>query len=394
MIGEGIARAGIDLAHKRVVHPYLTRGEAQTDREKAHERALDLMKQAQGNELIMSLLHGLFVYKNPILQTNFAGVEAPNPLGLAAGFDKNARVYRLLGAMGFGFVTVGSITEVPYEGNARPRIFDLPDSDSLINRMGFPGDGANQAEAHLRRSFADHRKFALIVNTAASKPSFDRGTPISDYTKTYRQLYPYGEISEINVSSPNTPGVKGLQEPEMFNELAQEIALARTRLSPKGKPTIYKFGPDLPKEKLLQNLKTVLRTGGNGVCLTNTTVDVTIRSKLRPDLHRQEVGGMSGACLTSRALEVSHMAWEYTEGKLPIKRAGGIGSPRDLWNALTYGGATTVDIYSAFVRPTTSTPNLTMYWLKDLAKAMQMEGMTSMKDFAQLKGQRVRFPLY
>lgn len=391
---EDSARAAIDLTHRNVVHPHLTRGKAQEDREIAHERALDLAESLQDNPLAMALMSSVFTSRDPILRTRFAGIIAPNPLGLAAGFDKNARIPQLLGeGLGFGIVTVGSITKVPYGGNERPRIFDLPNNNGLINRMGFPGDGADEAEARLKR-LPDYRNYVLVVNVAASKPSFENGTQVKDYGSAYSQMLPYGDCIEVNISSPNTPGVRGLQEPEIFAELASHIAELRKYHIGRHKPLIYKFGPDLAPDKLEKDLKIAIDNGADGVTLTNTSTDQELRNSLLPDKYQKEVGGMSGALLNSKALEISHRAYKYVGEELSIIRAGGIkGTGRDLWESLTYGGAVAVEAYTSFVRPNTSTPNYTVYALRDLTKAMRKVGMPSINDFRELRGKKAPYPL-
>ena len=387
---EDSLRRAVDIIHRQVIHPYLTSGEAQNDREIAHERALKLMESVQGNELAMGIWSRLFTYEDSILETSFIGRLIPIPLGLAAGLDKDARVARFL-ENGFGIVTVGSVTKVPYKGNERPRIFDLPKNDGLINRMGFPGGGTDLAEEKLKHYYShlSGRRNMLIVNIAASRPSFDSGTAIEDYTAAYKQLVPYADAIEVNISSPNTPGVRGLQEPEVFEDLASHIGDVRRSHVPLG----YKFSPDLSSETLQRDIRIAIDHGANFVTLTNTSTDPNLRDSLKPDKYKDEVGGMSGALLETKALQVSYEAYQYSGGGVDIVRVGGIGrSARDIWDGLTYGGATVVETYAAFVRRPTSTPNFTYYLMRDLANAMRAEGMTSMEDFKALRGKGVPFP--
>ncbi len=402
---EDITRAGVDFTHRKLVHPWLTRGEAQKDRETAHERALTAMEWVQNHDNVMSAFKRFFPYRDQILETTVGDWDIPNPLGIAAGFDKNARAHHFLGeGLGFGLVTVGSVTKVRYDGNTRPRIFDLPNNDGLINRMGFPGDGTDAVEERLIDDLFDKgiaQSYILFLSIAASKPSFDAGTAIEDYFAAAKQMWRYGRAHEINVSSPNTPGVKGLQEPDVFRDLAQTLKPLYTFLdgTPR-KPLFYKFSPDLPKEKLEEDIKTAIDNGATGISVTNTTTVRAIedpetrelRELLGPDVHREEMGGISGAPLREKALEVSHQVFEMSGGKVQIKRAGGIQTAEDVWNALTYGGATVVETLTAFVRPNTSTPNFAHYILRDLASAMRAYDMKSMGDFKDLSGKRVPFP--
>ncbi len=388
------ARKGVDIVNRRVVHPYLTRGKAQKDREVAHTRALNLMEAMQGNPVLMRLLKEMFVFEDPILQTEFAGLTLPNPLSMEAGFDKTIRVHRLLGeALGFGVVKVGTVTKIPYEGNPQPRIFDLPLSDGLINRMGFPGDGINEAELRLREDDPDKRNHALIISVAASKTSFERGTQIQDFIDATRQIRKYGDGIEGNVSSPNTKGVTGLQEPEQFRDLSAGI---KEVLMPNGEKVtliIYKFSPDLEQGKREQNAETAVDNGADALTFGNTTTDPEVRASLANDVFREEIGGISGHPLKERALEISHRMYQYLGESTQISFAGGIANAEDVWNALTYGGARIAGVYSAFVRPNTFTPNFVFYILRDLAQAMRMAGMQSMQDFKDLRGKRVAYPL-
>lgn len=389
-------RHKIDQVHQEKVHPYLTAGEAQADREIAHERALGLAERVQGHEIAVRIMGSLFTYKSDNLATIVSGISMRNPLGLAAGFDKNARIHRLLGqGLGFGAVKVGSITKEPYKGNDRPRIFDLPNNDGLINRMGFPGDGSDEAQARLEAD-KSRRNYSLVVNIAASRPSFDRNTQIEDYVEVAKQLRGYGDGHEINVSSPNTPGVRGLQEPEVFSDLAQALKPAyRVNFlnsylnSP---PYMYKFGPDLPMDQLLKNIQTAKDNGARGVSLGNTVTGDDVRHRLSYDVYKDEAGGISGQPLKEKALERSHQVYLKMGEEIDITLIGGIQNAEDVWRALTYGGAKAVDVYSAFVRPTTSTPNFTYYILRDLHRAMKAEGIGNMSQFKDLRGKAVPFP--
>ena len=385
-----LARTAIDLAHRNLIHTYLTSGEAKRDREIAHERALRIMEVAQKYPIVMGLMNKMFTYNDPILKTSFAGLTTPNPLGVAAGFDKDARVYRFFGdAQGFGSVTDGSIARIDYGGNQRPRVYDLPHSRALDNRMGFPGQGSKKAAERFSND-KKPRNFLLIVNFAASKPSFERGTQIEDYRDVARDLVDFGDEGEMNVSSPNTPGVRGLQEPDVFSDLADAVFPVYIEY---GKPVRPKFSPDLEDDKLYKNVRTTIDKKGSGITLTNTSTDPEIKALLSPlDIHREEPGGTSGAPITQKALEMSHRLYEYIGEEIPIHRVGGIMNVRDGWDALTYGGATTVDVFTSMVRKETSTPNFSYYFLRDLAKAMRANGMTGMKDFKELRGKKVPFP--
>jgi len=388
-------RAQYDKVHRGIIHPKLTAGEAEVDREVAHERAIALAERIESTPMGLALTKLLFNYRDPILRLNLGTMELPNPSGLAAGFDKNGRIPTVLGeGLGFGLVTVGSIAKFAYEGNQRPRIFDLPHNDGLINRMGFPGDGVDEAKRRLS-DLPKERGYGLVVSVAASRPSFDRGKQLDDYGIAYQNMLPYGDAFEINVSSPNTPGVKGLQEPEAFRDLAQTISNYRKRSAFDGqKPVIYKFGPDLSPKHLEEVLKIAKDNGADAVTLTNTSTDQKLRDSLAWDQHKDEIGGMSGAFLREKALEATHNAYTLMGETLPVIRAGGVNGScaENIWEALTYGGAIVAESYASFVRPTTSTPNFVYYGMRDLAAAMRRNGMTSMNDFKHLRGKQLSFP--
>ena len=387
-IYKGPIRNVIDLAHRNIIYPRLVSGEAQKDREVAHERALGLMERAQQSEILMRIFGHLYDFEDPIVATTFAGFQLRNPLGLAAGFDKDVKVVRFLDSLGLGTVKVGSICLLEWGGNNRPRIFPLPEDSGLINRMGFPGGGADKAERKLN-GLREDLKSALVVNIAASKPSFEsEDRAIHDYVKVAEQLLPYGVWHEVNVSSPNTPGVRGLQEPEVFAELAYELQKV---YAPNDVPFTFKFSPDFDEQKLLKDVRIAKDFGASGVAVTNTTTDSEIRESLKSP-HRNEQGGISGRPLTRRALEVSHRVHNFIGDELDVNRAGGILTSEDLWDALTYGGAKIVDIYTAFIAYETSRPSIFYNMVKDLSRAMRAYGMKSMEDFSDLRGRRIPFP--
>jgi dihydroorotate dehydrogenase len=388
------ARTVVDLVHRRIIHPLLTSGEARQDREIAHERALRLAEVVQANPVAMELMSRAFVYKDPILKLTVGNMESPNPIWFPAGFDKDARIHKFLGkAAGFGAVTEGTVTWLAYGGNQRPRIFDLPANEGLINRMGFPGEGGDKVAARLEES-DEPRDYGLIVSFGASKPSFERGTVVEDYGRIYNQMLPYGEGHEDNCSSPNTVGVRSQAEPEVLEEHMSHIEEVRNASPYRDKLLGVKFSGDMPMAQLIQDVGIVKDHGGDFVTLINTSTDQALRESLLSDVHKNEPGGMSGAFLNRRALEITHRVYEEFGESIIIVRAGGVrGRGEDLWEALTYGGATAAEPFSSYVRPTTSTPNFTFYALRDLARAMRACGMQSMADFKELRGKRVPYPL-
>jgi dihydroorotate dehydrogenase len=398
---DNILRAPIDLGHREIVHRKLTAGEAQRDREISHERALDMVEKLQSNPFIMEGLNMVFAHDDPILKTRFAGLTLPSPIGFAAGFDKNARIWDFLFyAQGFGYGEVGSVTFLKFEGNPRPRIHDLPNNDGLSNRMGFPGDGVDEVIPRLPyinkvafdiANLIDSPK--LIVNHAASKPSFEQGKAFEHSLKAFELLLPYGYAHTGNESSPNTAGVRGIQEPEVHAEYAAAYEEKRAQSAYYFKPVGFKYGPELEFVKLYKNIRTDIDHGINYTSLTNTTTDPEIRANLNPDVHKDEIGGVSGQPLKPKALERSHRVYLIFGDEIDIKYSGGIQNGKDVWDAFTYGGAKATEALSGYVRPTSSTPNFAHYIKRDLAISMRMMGMTSMEDFKELRGKRVPYPL-
>ena len=373
-------RAGIDTFHQHIIYPLLTSGRAKEDREVAHERANKLMRGIQEHAVLLAGMRWLFSHKDPALVTDFAGITLPNPLGIAAGLDKRAETYHFLGeGQGFGFVTVGSLAQ-PYDGNPRPRIFHHEEDNAYTNRLGFPGDGVFQAEQRLRNDQRIHH-YELMARIGGSKPSFEAGTVEADMLESGDAVKNYVAGTEYNLSSPNTEGVRGLQEPDWVRAFSREAKRTHT-------PFWYKLSPDLPDGKLADLAEVMVEEGVSGIALTNTTTNPDIRTSLRSP-HKYEVGGVSGNPLTELALHKSRVVYEATKGKLSIQRAGGVRTTKDMWNAMTTGGADVVEVLTAYVEKETSTPNFSWYMLTEFKAAMEILGITDMAHFRrELKGRR------
>lgn len=378
-----MVREAIDRIHRDYIYPHLISGSAQQDREVAHERALDLMERRFEHNPLLFLLSRVFTYEDPRLATVVFGKFFSNPLGIAAGFDKNGRVFNTLGALGFGFIEVGSITTRAYEGNLRPRVFPLPEDNGLINRMGFPGDGLQRCKWRLVNNLParQDRHYGLGVNIGASRPSFDENTVIEDISFAHESLSGIGDYVVDNISSPNTQGVRGLQEPEVLDRLlsATDRYHRRDSLGRVVDPRLVKLSPDLNGLQLAAILDVVCRHNVDGVVLTNTSTNKLIKDNLK-GIYRGEVGGVSGAPLTDRALEVSRFVYEQTGGKLPIIRAGGVMTPKDYWEAVVYGGASLVQVYTALVNEKTSTPSLAYYFNQEFVQRMERVGATKLEE--------------
>lgn len=311
--------------------------------EKAHYTAmgaLGLLHAIPGGK---ALLKKLFSYPDAGLQTKVFGITFPNPVGLAAGFDKDARWLDQLECLGFGFVEIGTVTPLPQPGNDAPRLFRLPQDEALINRMGFNNRGAAAAA---RRIGARKGKLIVGGNIGKNKltPNQDAA---ADYQKCFEALYPVVDYFVVNVSSPNTPGLRSLQEKEPLRQLLGGIQQLNQR-QPAPKPLLLKIAPDLNTSQLDDIVEIALETRISGLVATNTTLS---REGLRtPEMQVSAMGagGLSGRPLTARSTEVIRYLHEKTHGTLPIIAVGGIFTAADAREKLD-AGASLVQVYTGFI---------------------------------------------
>ena len=270
----------------------------------------------------------------PELEQEIAGLRFPSPVGLAAGFDKDAEVPDAMLGLGFGFVEVGTITPQPQAGNARPRLFRLKEDGAVINRMGF--NNAGQAAA-LERLKKRERRGIVGVNIGANKDSADR---IADYAEGVRRMSPVADYLTVNISSPNTPGLRNLQS---GGELVELLAAVRDARGP-GIPLFLKVAPDLESGDHERIVRAAIDTGIDALIVSNTTIS---RPMLR-SRHAGETGGLSGRPLKALALEQLRNFRAASGGQIPLIAAGGIGDAHDAWERIT-AGASLVQLYSAMV---------------------------------------------
>ena len=270
----------------------------------------------------------------PELEQEIAGLRFPSPVGLAAGFDKDAEVPDAMLGLGFGFVEVGTITPQPQAGNARPRLFRLKEDGAVINRMGF--NNAGQAAA-LERLKKRERRGIVGVNIGANKDSTDR---IADYAEGVRRMSPVADYLTVNISSPNTPGLRNLQS---GGELVELLTAVRDARAP-GIPLFLKVAPDLESGDHERIVRAAIDTGIDALIVSNTTIS---RPMLRSS-HADETGGLSGRPLKILALEQLRRFRAASGGQIPLIAAGGIGDAHDAWERIT-AGASLVQLYSAMV---------------------------------------------
>lgn len=311
--------------------------------EKAHYTAmgaLGLLRALPGGK---ALLKKLFSHRDAGLERTVFGITFPNPVGLAAGFDKDARWLDQLECLGFGFVEIGTVTPLPQPGNEAPRLFRLPQDQALINRMGFNNRGAEAAARRIRA-----RKGKVIVGGNIGKnkltPNEDAA---SDYEKCFQALYPVVDYFVVNVSSPNTPGLRSLQEKEPLRQLLGGIQQLNQR-QPAPKPLLLKIAPDLNTAQLDNIIEIALETRISGLVATNTTLS---REGLRTpgtEVGRMGAGGLSGKPLAGRSTEIIRYLHDKTKGSLPIIAVGGIFTAADAREKLD-AGASLLQVYTGFI---------------------------------------------
>ena len=316
---------------------------------------------------------------DPILACALWGRSFGNPIGIAAGFDKNAEAPAALRAMGFGFVEVGSVTPRPQPGNPRPRLFRLPEDGAVINRMGFNNDGVSAVAARLKSYRAApagtgrpaRRAGPVGVNLGKNRDSVDAG---ADYAEGVAGLARFADYLAINVSSPNTPGLRALQGPDELRDLiarVQEVLAAQALDAPP--PVLVKVAPDLTDADLEDIAGVALETGLGGLIATNSTI-------ARPDSlgsrHRQEAGGLSGRPLFRSSTEILSRLYRLTRGELPLIGVGGIASGADALTKIR-AGAALVQLYSALVF---GGPALLPRIKRDLAAGLRRQGFATVAE--------------
>lgn len=312
--------------------------------ERAHHLTLRLLKVVLAIPGLAQLFKAWYRYEDPLLEKEVFGLRFKNPVGLAAGFDKDGKHISSMATLGFGFIEVGTVTPLPQSGNPQPRLFRLPKDDALINRMGFNNGGLEQLVEQLKKP----RPEGLIVGGNIGK---NKVTPneeaINDYEKCFEALFPYVDYFVVNVSSPNTPNLRELQEKEPLQALLSRIqGINHTKENPK--PVLLKIAPDLSNGQLDDIIDIVQATKIAGVIATNTTID---REGLATETKSIEAignGGLSGKPLKARSTEVIQYLKDKTRGELKIIGVGGIASPADAREKLD-AGADLIQVYSGMV---------------------------------------------
>lgn len=292
---------------------------------------------------IPALMRACFTVKHEGLERNLFGITFPNPIGLAAGLDKDAEVSDMLGIMGFGFVEIGTVTPRPQPGNERPRLFRLTKDKALINRMGFNNKGVEFAVSKLKQ-----RNTKVIIGGNIGK---NKTTPndkaLEDYLKCLKGLYVYVDYFVVNVSSPNTPNLRELQEKEPLKQLLTSLKNEILKYDRK-KPILLKIAPDLTNSQLDDVIEIVSETGIDGIVATNTTIERYGLSYSDEHVESLGAGGLSGKPLRKRSTEIIRYISEKSGGTIPIIGVGGIFSEEDAIEKLE-AGASLIQLYTGFI---------------------------------------------
>ena len=325
--------------------------------------ALDAERAHRATIAALKFAHRLPPRRFPAsLRTRVAGIDFPSPVGLAAGFDKDAEVAEAMLGAGFGFVEVGTVTPRPQQGNPQPRLFRLTADRAVINRMGFNNEGQPAAFERLRR---DMRLHGIIgVNVGANKDSPDR---IADYVAGVRTMSPVARYLTINISSPNTPGLRGLQDAGALEDLLAAVAEARSN-----KPIFLKVAPDLDDGDPERIVRAAIDHKIDALIVANTTVQ-------RPPLksrHAGESGGLSGAPLKPIALDGLRKFRSASGGQIPLIGVGGIATADDAWERIR-AGASLVQLYTAMVY---EGPGIATRIARGLAERLAREGMSNISE--------------
>jgi dihydroorotate dehydrogenase len=310
------------------------------DSEKVHEFTFEFIRIIHKIPGVRKVLRSLYAVNDDRLRKNVFGITFPNPVGLAAGFDKNAALFHELSSFGFGFVEIGTVTPLPQPGNDKPRLFRLPKDRALINRLGFNNKGADAAAARLR--FRKPGGPVIGGNIGKNKQTPNEEA-VSDYVKCLRSLYGQVDYFTVNVSSPNTPGLRDLQDKEPLTELLKALKKEMATF-PKIKPLLLKIAPDLTDGQLNDIIDLVKETQIDGVIATNTTLS---REGLT-EAKRQETGGLSGKPLSNRATEVIRYLKTKSGNAFPVIGVGGIMTVQDAMEKFD-AGADLIQLYTGFV---------------------------------------------
>lgn len=327
------------MIYKSLIRPLLFKMPA----EKAHHTTFNLLKNLMKLPGAKALSKAIYLKKHKSLEKELWGIKFPNPIGLAAGFDKDAKLYSELACFGFGFIEIGTLTPNGQAGNPQPRLFRLPKDQALINRMGFNNEGVEDAVKRLKK-----KSDKLIVGGNIGKNKLTPNEQAAeDYLISFKALHPYVDYFVVNVSSPNTPNLRELQEKEPLKRLLMGLQ-SENKNHAKQKPILLKIAPDLNEAQLNDIIDLIQEVKLDGLIATNTTID---RSGLATNEEQLEIigsGGLSGKPLRKRSTEVIRYISERSAGSFPLIAVGGIFSAEDALEKLD-AGADLLQLYTGFI---------------------------------------------
>ena len=294
------------------------------DPEDVHYKVLRWLTKAYNTGLGKKYLTSNYSYNHPSLEKTVFGIHFKNPVGLAAGFDKDAKYIEQLSCLGFGFIEIGTLTPKPQDGNEKPRLFRLPADGAIVNRMGFNNEGVDAAVERLK-----HRDSKVIIGGNIGK---NKNTPneeaVNDYIYCFQKLFNYVDYFVVNVSSPNTPGLRDLQEKEPLHHLL--LTLQNINLQyPNAKPILIKIAPDLTNEQVDDVIDIVQQVKLAGIVATNTTISREGLLSDSTEVHDMGIGGLSGKPVRKRSTEIIRYISQKTNGAIPIIAVGGIFNAHD-----------------------------------------------------------------
>jgi len=314
---------------------------------------------------------------DPALRVRALGLELPGPLGLAAGLDKDGRAVDALAGLGFAFVEVGTVTARPQPGNPRPRLVRLPDDRAVVNRMGFNNAGAAALRRRLHRRLARRGRTDVVVGVNIGRTkAVPEERAVDDYVTSTRALAPVADYLVVNVSSPNTPGLRDLQAVERLRPLLVAVRAAADRAAGRRVPLLVKIAPDLADEDVLAVADLALDLGLDGIVATNTT---TSRDGLGSDPAKVAAagpGGLSGPCLRARSVEVLRLLRARVGDRLVLVSVGGVSGAEDVWERIR-AGATLVQAYTAFVYDGPAWPRRVHHGLLARVRASGLRSVTA-----------------
>ena len=325
--------------YKQLLKPFLFK----FNPEKAHYLTFDLLKIGLGNRFGRLITTSLFGFKHPSLKKTLFGLTFENPVGLAAGLDKDAKAFNELSAMGFGFIEIGTLTPKPQPGNDKPRLFRLPKDAALINRMGFNNEGVDAAALRLQKRNTN----TIIGGNIGKNKATTNENAILDYEYCFNALFDVVDYFVVNVSSPNTPNLRELQDKEPLTHLLNHLQNINNS-KPKRKPLLLKIAPDLTNSQLDDIIDIVASTKIDGIVATNTTIAREPLTYTKAEIEAFGMGGLSGKPLTKRSTEVIAYLKTKSNNAFPVIGVGGIHSPEDAIEKIK-AGADLIQLYTGFI---------------------------------------------